>query len=255
MSHAWLGALLSVVAVSAISLLGVVTLSWAPARLHRITDLLVSFAIGALLGDAFLHLLPEAFDHGHRSSLEISVSALVGIGAFFLLERLVRHRLYHLHEHQTVRPVVWMNVVGDGLHNLVDGMLIGASWATGDTTLAVATTIAVVAHEIPQEIGDFGILVHGGLSVRKAIVLNLLSGLTAVVGAVGILLLHDEMHSVQDFLMPFTAGCFIYISAADLIPELQHEQVTLKTSMVQLVLISAGIAVMAALRLFPGHAH
>jgi zinc and cadmium transporter len=254
MSTAWLGALLSVLGVSVISLLGVVTLSWAPNRLHRITDLLVSFAIGALLGDAFLHLLPEAFDHGHRSSLAISVSALIGIGAFFLLERLVRHRLYHLHEHQTVRPVVWMNLVGDGLHNLVDGMLIGASWATGDVTLGTATTLAVVLHEIPQEIGDFGILVHGGLSVRKAIVLNLLSGLTAIVGAVGVLLLHEEVHSIEDFLVPFTAGCFIYIAAADLIPELQHEQVSFRTSIVQVALIAAGIAVMATLRL-ADHAH
>jgi zinc and cadmium transporter len=238
-----------VFAVGAVSLLGVVTLSWAPNRLHRITDLLVSFAIGALLGDAFLHLLPEAFDHGHRSSLAISVSALVGIGAFFLLERLVRHRLYHLHEHTVVRPVVWMNLLGDGLHNLVDGMLIGASWATGDTTLGIATTLAVVLHEIPQEIGDFGVLVHGGLSVRKAVVLNLLTGLAAVVGAVGVLLLTDEAHSLHDFLVPFTAGCFIYIAAADLIPELQHEQVTLRGSILQVVLIAAGIAVMATLRL------
>jgi zinc and cadmium transporter len=249
MTTAWLGALLSVLAVSGISLVGVVTLSWAPNRLHRITDLLVSFAIGALLGDAFLHLLPEAFDHGHRSSLSISVSALVGIGTFFLLERLVRHRLYHLHEHQTVRPVVWMNVLGDGLHNLVDGMLIGASWATGSTTLGVATTLAVVLHELPQEIGDFGILVHGGLSPRRAIFLNLVSALAAVVGAVGVLLLHEEMHSVHDFLVPFTAGCFVYVAAADLIPELQHEQVGVRTSLLQVALIAAGIGVMAVLRL------
>ena len=242
-------------AVSAISLLGVVTLSWAPGRLHRITDLLVSFAIGALLGDAFLHLLPEAFEHGHVEPLWISVSALVGMGTFFLLERLVRHRLYHLHEHQTVRPVVWMNLLGDGLHNLVDGMLIGASWATGNTTLGIGTTLAVVLHEIPQEIGDFGVLVHGGLSVRRAIWLNVASALTAVIGAVGVLLLHEEMHSVQHYLVPFTAGCFVYIAAADLIPEIQHEKVTVRTSLLQVLLIAAGIAVMAALRMSGGHSH
>lgn len=238
---------LSVLGVSAISLLGVMTLSWAPGRVRRVSDFLVPFAVGGLLGDAFLHLLPEALEDG-GSAERVSTYVLVGLGAFFLVERLLRHRLYHLHEHH-VHPVAFVNLVGDGLHNFVDGLLIGASWATGDPVLGVTTTLAVVLHEIPQEVGDFGILVHGGMPVRRAIALNVLCALTAVLGAAASLFLGAHSESMRAFLIPFTAGGFLYIAAADLIPELQHEEVTWRTSILQILLIAGGIGVMAAFRL------
>ncbi len=237
-----LAAILSVLGVSAISLIGVITLGWAPDRIRRVSNLLVSFAVGGLLGDAFLHLLPESFSSGRAGPM--SACILLGLCTFFLVERLVRHRLYHLHEHR-IHPVALMNLVGDGIHNFVDGLLIGASWATGDPVIGMTTTLAVVLHEIPQEIGDFGVLVHGGLTVRRAIWLNALCATTAIAGTL-LTLVFGSSPSSRGVLIPFTAGGFLYIAAADLIPELQHEEVDLKTSLVQVLLIGAGIGIMAA---------
>jgi zinc and cadmium transporter len=246
----WLYTMGSVVIVSLISLIGVFSISIDKKRLGKMLLFLVSFAAGALLGDAFLHLLPESVEAGLK--LNASVFILVGILAFFILEKIICWRHCHIptsekHPH----PVGMMNLVGDGFHNIMDGMIIGGSYLVS-IPLGVSTTIAVILHEIPQEIGDFGILVHAGYSIRKALIFNFLSALTAVAGAMLTLIIGLKTQSVSTFLVPFTIGSFVYIATADLIPELKKET-ALKKSLLQLLFILLGAGVMALLLLFHEH--
>lgn len=245
--------LLSVVLVSLVSLVGLATVSLGRERIRQLVAALVSFAVGALLGDAFIHLIPEAFA-GEASPLRPSLLILGGMLLFFLLEKFLRHRhgLLHRHHHHAEeeeggRPALAaINVIGDAIHNFIDGVLIGASYLVSPA-LGFSTTIAVLLHEIPQELGDFGILLHSGLSVRKAVLLNLASASVAIVGTVTALVVGTLLGTiVTSVLVPLTAGGFVYIAAADLIPELQHDR-TLRGGLLQACLISLGIAVMAVL--------
>ena len=180
----WVCSLLSVGLVSVISLIGLVTLSVGPSILRKTLLYLVSFAVGALFGDACIHLIPETFERV-RPPLTGSLLLIGGILIFFVLEKFVRWRHCHVPEedHQHVHPVVTMNIVGNGVHNMIDGMLIGASY-TASVPIGVATTIAIILHEIPQEIGNFSILVHGGLPVKRALLLNFMTAMAAFLGAV-----------------------------------------------------------------------
>ena len=244
----WLYSILSVVLVSAVSLVGVFSLSLSKDKLRKITFILVSFAVGALLGDAFIHLIPEAFEK-FGSSLTPSMYIIAGILFFFLMEKFIRWRHCHItNSTEHLHPVVTMNLVGDGVHNLIDGMVIGASYVVS-LPIGIATTLAVLLHEIPQEIGDFSILVHGGLSVKKALAFNFLSALTAILGAVLSLLMGPSIEGYASALLPITAGGFIYIAGSDLIPELHHD-VKVSTSLWQFILITLGIGIMALLILF-----
>jgi zinc and cadmium transporter len=250
----WTASLLSVLAVCLVSLVGVGTLSCSTARLRRLAAMLVSFAVGTLLGDAFIHLLPEAFAGGERP-LGTSLLVLGGILVFFVVEKLLRHHHGPLHDHHHERPgerarpeLAAINVIGDAVHNFIDGVLIGASYLV-TPALGLSTTIAVLFHEIPQELGDFGVLVHSGLSVRKAVLLNLASASTAVLGTVMALAAGSLAgETVTSVLVPMAAGGFVYIAGADLIPELQHDR-SLSSLLLQSGFIAAGIAVMAALTL------
>lgn len=249
---ATLGTLVSVVLVSLISLVGLATLSMSTARIHTLATFFVSFAVGALLGDAFIHVLPEAFAERGSSTLTMSLMVLCGMLIFFIAEKLLRHRhgVLHAHHHgeePSGRPeLAAINILGDVIHNFIDGVLIGASYLA-DTSLGISTTIAVALHEIPQELGDFGVLVHSGLTPRRAVLYNLAAASAAIVGAVAALVLGAIAHDIViTTLLPITAGGFVYIAAADLIPELQHER-GLATSVIQTALICAGILVMALL--------
>lgn len=205
----------------------------------------MSFAVGGLLGDAFIHLLPESFEE-LGTNLLVSLYVILGILIFFVLEKFLRWRHCHIptsEEH--LHPFVTMNLVGDATHNLVDGMLVGASYMVS-FPIGLTTTLAVVLHEIPQELGDFGVLIHGGLSVKRALVFNLLSALTAVIGAVVSILAAEQVQGFSLSLLPITAGGFLYIAGSDLIPELHHE-VKASTSLWQLLLIVLGVAIMAVL--------
>jgi zinc and cadmium transporter len=247
-------ALASVVVVSLVSLLGLLALSVDEARARWLAAFFVAFAVGALLGDAFIHLIPETFaDEASRvPPLGRSLLVLAGMLLFFVVEKLLRHHhLLHSHSHpdelHAARPeLAAINVLGDAIHNFIDGALIGASYLASPT-LGVATTIAVLLHEIPQELGDFGILVHSGLGVRKAALVNLASAGVAIVGtAVSLVLGSLAQEAITGTLLPVTAGGFVYLAAADLIPELQHDR-TLRALVVQTSLIAAGIAVMGLL--------
>ncbi|MCX7994241.1 MAG: ZIP family metal transporter [candidate division WOR-3 bacterium] len=237
--------LISVFLVSLISFIGVLFIAIKSSNLSRIILLLVSFAAGSLFGDAFIHLLPEAFEHFENTFL-VSILVITGIFIFFILEKFVRWRHCHIptspeHPH----PMVTMNLIGDLIHNLIDGMIIGASYSVS-IPIGIATTFAVIMHEIPQEIGDFGVFVHGGLSVRKALILNFLSALTAILGGIISLILGPAVKNYALTLLPLTAGGFIYIAGSDLIPELKGCE-TAFNSLTQLIAMACGSVVMALL--------
>ncbi|MFH0955154.1 MAG: ZIP family metal transporter [Candidatus Micrarchaeota archaeon] len=242
----------SVLVVSLISFIGVFTLSFGEHRVRKILLYLVSFSAGALFGDSFLHLLPQAFQ-SEDSALLAPISVLAGILVFFVLEKIV-----HWHHHHTldkcehtakIKVFGINNLIGDGLHNFVDGVVIAGSFLVS-IPLGVTTTLAVILHEIPQEISDFGVLLHAGFSVKKALFFNFLSALIAMVGAGVIFFAHDSLGffgNLNLFLVPFTAGGFIYIAGADLVPELQKETAIGKT-ILQFLFLVLGILVMVGLR-------
>ncbi len=243
--NAWAYTFISVIFVSLLSLVGVFFLSLKESRLQKMLLFLVSLAVGGLFGDAIIHLIPESFEK-LSGKLTAPVLLLAGILLFFIVEKVIRWRHCHIPtSEQHLHPVVFLNLIGDGVHNFIDGMLIGASYLVS-IPIGIATTIAVVLHEIPQEIGDFGVLVHGGLSVRKAIFFNFLSALTAVLGGLVILIVGPHVDNISLYLLPVTAGGFIYIAAADLIPEL-HVECGISISIRQVVFIALGIGLMALL--------
>jgi len=235
-----------VLAVSLVSLIGVFFLSASAAWLKRIIFPLVSFSAGALIGDSFLHLLPEAVEASE--GLGIWLWTIAGLAVFFILEKAIHWRHCHIptsreHPHHLGA----MNLVGDSLHNFFDGMVIAGSFLISPA-LGLATLIAVIAHEVPQEIGDFGILMYAGYSRRKAIWYNLLTALTAVIGAAVALIFGTRLEGFSEFIVPFTAGGFIYIAVADLIPEMKKET-ALSKSTGQLLFIILGVGLMLLLKL------
>lgn len=245
MSQIWFYTIISVLIISLISLVGIFTLSINTKVLKKILLILVSFAAGSLLGDVFIHLIPEMVKNGGFSLLA-SLFLLLGIMVFFVLEKILHWRHCHVptsenHPH----PVGLMNLVGDGLHNFIDGMIIAGAYIV-NPALGVATTLAVVLHEIPQEIGDFGILIHAGYSRYKALWFNFISALTSFVGAITILIVGINIESITNFLIPFTAGGFTYIAMSDLIPQL-HKQTGFGKTVLQLIFFLLGIGIMMLL--------
>ena len=232
--------IIAVFLISLVSLIGIFFLSFNKKLLNKVLSLLISFAVGALFGDAFIHLLPESFERLGSSS---TVYVLAGILLFFILEKFLRW--HHCHDvdckkHKPTLPV--MNLVGDGVHNFVDGLLIAGSF-TVSVPLGITTSLAILLHEIPQEIGDFAILVHGGFSVKKALIFNLFSALMAIIGAIFFFSFGSFIKEAAYFLLPITAGGFIYIAGSDLIPEL-HQETKLNKAIVQFLFIILGITVM-----------
>jgi len=221
-------------------LVGVFTLFLKKKVLENILLLLVGFSAGGLLGDAFIHLLPEA---AKNLDLNFSLMILAGILIFFIIEKfLYWQHCHNLECEQHPKTFAIMNLVGDGFHNFIDGLIIGGSYLVS-IPLGIATSIAVLFHEIPQEIGDFGVLLRGGFKRSRALLFNLLSGCTAILGAIFALILANYIPDLTRFLIPFTIGGFIYIAAADLIPELHKELAPLR-SILSLVSLIFGILVM-----------
>jgi zinc and cadmium transporter len=243
----WIYSLTSAALVSLISLIGVMALMVSIERLERALPLLISLAVGALFGDALVHLLPEAFAASSSAPLT-SLYVIIGIMVFFLLERY----LHWHHEHRAlsinpVHPVAYINIVSDGVHNFLDGLLIGVAYLVS-IPIGVATTVAVALHEIPQEQGDFAILVNAGFTPRKALMLNFASGGLALVGVVISMLIGPTVTDYTTFMVPLTAGGFIYIAGSDLIPEL-HRETHVSGSVAQFAMVSVAIGLMYALLL------
>lgn len=240
--------LISVLVVSFISLIGVLALALKKQTLEKIILVLVSFSTGALLGDAFLHLLPEAGEY-YDADLRMAFLVFAGILLFFSLEKFLRWRHCHnidCHDHP--KHLGAMNLVGDAVHNFIDGALIAASYMVS-IPLGISTTIAVTAHEIPQELGDFGVLLHSGFKKREAIIYNFASACFSIMGAILVLFVGAISENVINLIIPFTAGGFIYIALSGLVPELHKEQ-NYQRSLIQLVSIIFGILVMYVLVVF-----
>ncbi len=233
----------SVILVSLISLIGVFTLGLNKEFLSKILLYLVSFSAGSLFGGTFIHLLPEAVEE-YGFGTEISVFLLSGIVVFFVIEKTIHW--HHCHGYPSGKcehkSFTYMNLIGDGIHNFIDGMVIAGSYLA-NTTLGITTTIAVLLHEIPQEIGDYAVLIHGGFSKKKALLMNFLSALTSILGAATIIFISTTTENILAILLPFTAGSFIYIAGSDLIPEL-HKEYELKKSIGLLISFIAGITIM-----------
>ena len=240
--------------------------------MRRLQLFMVSLAAGSLLGGAFIHLLPEAVERLGTGPL-FSVYLLGGFFGFFVLEKFLWHHHHgtehaepvgerhreHAHAAEEVigpvpeagpeartHPVVTMVLLGDGVHNLLDGMVIAAAYLA-DPGVGVVATIAVLLHEVPQELGDFGVLVHGGLSPRRALLFNFLSGTAAILGAILVLWIGSRIAGLEAALITISAASFIYIAAADLIPEL-HRSREPKHALPQVLMIGLGLGLMALAR-------
>lgn len=243
----WAATILAVLAVSAIAFAGIVILVVREGTLRKLVPVLVSFAVGALLGDTLFHLLPELAENG-GITVEMSWVMALSILFLYVLEKFIHlHHQLNAPQHGHVHPVVLTNLVGDGVHNFVDGAIIAGSFLVSPS-LGIATTIAVALHEIPQEMGDLGILVHAGLTPRRALVYNAASAMTALLGATIALALDGAIDGIERPLLAISAGAFIYIAGADLIPEL-HKGTDIRIGIIQFLGITAGFVVMAALLL------
>jgi zinc and cadmium transporter len=243
-------ALLATLLVSAVSLVGIffVFADWTERR----ALLFMSFAAGVLLATSFLELLPEAVER-HDGQGNLFVATLGAMGTFFILERFLRG--FHAHDGQRDSHALssgYLILIGDTLHNIVDGVVIAASFLV-DPALGVSTTIAVAAHEIPQEVADFSILLSAGFTRRSALLLNLLSGLTAVLGALWCFWFERLVEAHLAWFIGATAGMFIYIAASDLMPELHHSRGRGGWRYVGLFVV--GVTLVGLLGIFVPHRH
>lgn len=239
------GTIAASLAVSLCSLSSAIALWLKPGTLKWLVPNLVALAVGVLLGDAFIHLIPDAIQR-HGEASEVCLTVLIGMFVFFVLEKGVRWR----HDHNVdcsptaehILPLAKMNLIGDAMHNFVDGILIAGSFLA-DPVMGLTTTLAIVAHEIPQELGDVGALLRGGYSPRQAVLYNFYCSLSVLPGAIFTLLLSQVAESSLVVLLPIAAGGFIYIAASDLIPVL-HERSSLAHLGGQSAAFASGIVFM-----------
>jgi zinc and cadmium transporter len=212
--------------------------------LNKITVFLVSLSAGALMGGAFLHLLPEAAEKININLLfEIFLISFV---IFFLIEKLLHWR--HCHKADCpIHTFGHMNLIGDSIHNFIDGLIIASTFMI-NPALGISTTLAIAIHEIPQEIGDFGVLIHAGLKNKTALLVNYAVALTVVLGGIVGYFSFSFLHNILPYLLPFAAGGFVYIAASDLMPEIRKEK-NLKKSMVSFFVFIVGILLMYLIKI------
>jgi len=236
------------IAVSLISLIGIFLLIFNDKFINKILFLLIAFSAGGLIGGAFLHLLPEAIENNPHGNIFFYV--IVGFVAFFIMEKYFHWRHCH-NDVCDIHAFTYLNLIGDSVHNFTDGLVIGASFAVG-VKFGIVTTLVIVFHEIPQEIGDFGVLVYGGFKKSKALIYNFITALTCVVGAAIGLPLSEHVDKFSVYILPMVAGGFIYVAACDLIPEV-HKQRSLKRSTFSLFAFLCGILFIILARLVDPH--
>jgi zinc and cadmium transporter len=237
--------LASISAVSLISLVGIFTFLLKGKSLQNVIFYFVGFSAGALIGGAFLHILPESLEK--NSNTFVFSWVICGMALFFLMERYFYWR--HCHdENCRVHSFTYLNLIGDGLHNFFDGMVIAASY-TVSIQVGLATTFAVIFHEIPHELGNFAVLVYGGFKRSKALLFNFLTVLTAFAGALGGYFLAERTGHFSEFILPMTAGGFIYVASTDLIPEI-HKENNQKRATLAFVAFLLGVIFMALAKKF-----
>lgn len=249
-------AILAAVVVSLIALVGITTITLKQDLINTLSFALVSLAAGTFLGDSFFHLLPESLQIALDKNIpqtDILFFPLLGIILFFVLEEIIHwHHHYeinecerteeHHQENNKINPIAITNLVGDGLHNFLDGLAIAASFAIS-AEAGVATTMAIILHEIPQEFADFGILIESGLTRTKALLWNFASGLISVFGVIVFLTFSSFAKNIEVYLLAFIAGTFIYIASTDLFPHIHNRSKRLK-DLLQVLLIILGIMIM-----------
>lgn len=231
--------ILSTVALSVLSLVGILALSLRHSLLHKILIFMVALSAGALIGGAFLHLLPEALEMAETTY--VFMMLIAGFSFFFLMEKLLHWRHCHK-EHCKVHTFAYMNLFGDFIHNFIDGLIVASTFII-NIPLGISTTFALAMHEIPQEIGDFGVLVYGGFSKGKALLMNFLTALSCVAGGIIGYLFSNNFEFFSSMLLPIAAGGFIYIAASDLIPEIRKE-LDLRKLLVNFGIFLIGIFIM-----------
>jgi zinc and cadmium transporter len=235
--------IISTTAISLASLAGIFFISLRGELLNKVILGLITFATGVLLGGAVFHLLPEAFE----SNVNAPLWVLIGILLFFILEKFLFWR--HCHDTEcNVHPVRYLNLIGDSVHNFIDGTVIAAAFVA-NIKLGVTISFIALAHEIPQEIGDFGILVYGGFTKARALFYNLVSAMTCILGGVIAYFFATRVSNLTPVLIAFAAGNFLYMALVDLLPEF-HKINTIKGSVLQFILFSSGIFFMWVLKFF-----
>jgi zinc and cadmium transporter len=245
---AWI--VLTTASISLIAFTGALVLALKEKYLDKILLVLVAFSAGALIGGAFLHLLPEAileYSVDEASLITTFAFLIVGFCVFFVLEQLIRWHHHHSTEHPKIMPFSHLILLSDSVHNFIDGLVIAASFMF-NISIGLVTAFAIAVHEIPQEIGDFGVLVYGGVQKRRALILNFLSAITVLIGGVTGYLLQEWIGQSIVYLLPFAAGNFIYIATTDLIPEIRYRESSIR-SLIRFIFFIAGIGVMAATRM------
>lgn len=247
MSH-WIIVIIASLVGSLFSLVGGMLLLSKKLSVSRVQRIAIPFAAGALLAAAFVDLLPEAFEEA--GATKASALVLVGFVVFFVFERFLgwfhhhhAHPDAHAHEHKekTTRSLI---VLGDTLHNLIDGLVIGAAFLV-DPATGIITTLAIAAHEIPQEIGDFGVLLSLGMRRRNVLIVNIASAFATVVGAVTVYALGGAIGALEPILLAITAGMFIYIAASDLVPTI-HNETSMRVANLQTLIFIVGIMIISA---------
>ncbi|MBP7792750.1 MAG: ZIP family metal transporter [Candidatus Goldbacteria bacterium] len=240
-------AISSSIFVSLISFVGAISLLFREDLLKKVLLLLVGFSAGSLIGGAFLHLLPEGLENINDYNTTFLIT-IFGIVLFFLMEKFLFWRHCHKGGRCDVHTFTYMNLIGDGVHNFIDGLIIGSAFYV-DVKLGAATVFAIIFHEIPQELGDFGVLIYGGMNKAKALFLNFVSAATAIIGTILGFFFSSQAAGFTSFLMPFAAGGFIYIASSDLIPEL-HRQSDTKKSIFSILFFIIGICFMYVLKIY-----
>lgn len=248
---------MSVIVVSLISLIAAVPLLLKKKLSERTLLFLLSMSVGVLLSTVFLNFLPEIFEHEYH--LSVGLVILLGFFLMFILEKLVHWHHSKKCEHgecghghaYNLAPI---NLIGDGIHNFIDGLVIAGAYSV-NIVVGLVSTVSIIFHEVPQEIADFGVLLYSGMSKKKAIVFNFLSALTSLIGVIVGLLLVNKLHGFTEFVIPFAAGNFIYIAASNLTPQL-HRHCGMKDSLIHLVAILLGILIVVLMTVYgPVHLH
>ncbi|MDR9381525.1 MAG: ZIP family metal transporter [Natronomonas sp.] len=240
----------STIGISLTAWVGVLTLFFREELLDKVLLGLVALAAGSFLGGAFIHLLPRAIaEAGTADTLPLFLYLLGGFCLFYVLEQFLHWQHHHSASHER-KPVSYLVLVSDTLHNFIDGLVIAGAFLVG-TPLGAVTTLAIALHEIPQEIGDFGVLVYGGFERRRALVLNYATQSTVILGGIVGFWLNDVLTGLPVVLLPFAAGNFIYIASSDLIPEIKSEANVIRSTLYFLVFL-VGIALMLGVRLLRG---
>lgn len=253
----FLSAILSGLGVSLMAFVGFGTLLLARKQLSRFLSAIVAFAAGGLLGGAFFHLLPESVESGGPTF----PLTLVGLIVFFILDSVLW--IYHCHgghqlhsgSHQhgscpPTKPIGYLNLFGDAIHNITDGVVLASAYLVSPA-LGLVTTLAVALHEIPQEVSDFGILLHAGFEKRRALAWNFVVALTILVGVVGVFIARDYVESLTLYTIPFAAGGFIYMACTNLLSEIKEEE-SLRRRAIQFVFFFCGLALLWLTTLLEG---